>query len=141
MSKKRALPGDDDAKAPELSAHVLALVASLEKEQERFVMADEFASMYKIVPFYEKRREKLKSIPNFWTTVLQNDRVFLSVYGNHPEDSEAMKYLEDVWILRYKPDPRAYTLELVSTRKSPCFLPDINVHSISRRTHSSQTKY
>lgn len=115
MSKKRALPGDDDVKAPELSAHVLALVESLEKEQERFVMADEFASMYKIIPFYEKRREKLKSIPNFWTTVLQNDAMFVTVYGNHPEDYEAMKYLEDVWVSRHRPDPRAYTLEFVST--------------------------
>jgi template-activating factor I len=116
MSKKRALPGDNDVKVPELSAHVLALVDSLEKEQERFVMADEFASMYKIIPFYEKRREKLKSIPNFWTTVLQNDSMFITVYGNHPEDFEAIKYLEDVWVARHRPDPRAYTLELVSTR-------------------------
>jgi len=90
---------------------VLALVDSLEKEQERFVMADEFASMYKIVPFYEKRREKLKSIPNFWTTVLQNDTMFFRVYGNHPEDLEALKYLEDIHVSRHKPDPRAYTLE------------------------------
>lgn len=114
MSKKRAFPGDDQAKGAELSAHTHELIESIEREQERFVLADEFESMYKMVSFYEKRRPKLKTIPNFWITTLQNDRMFVGLYGNHPEDFEALKYLEDVWVTRHRPDPRAYTLELVS---------------------------
>jgi len=44
--------------------------------------------------------------------VLQNDPLTLTIYGNRAEDIEAIKYLEDVWVVREKPDPRAYTIEM-----------------------------
>ena len=117
MSKKRASPGDDTAKTQDLSPELEGLLDDLEKEHERLILADEFASMYKLEPFYQKRRQAVKKVPDFWLRALQNDTNFVMLYGSHREDLEALKYLEDINVTRHKPDPRAFTLEMVhSTR-------------------------
>ncbi|CAG7849243.1 SubName: Full=Related to SET protein (Protein phosphatase 2A inhibitor) {ECO:0000313/EMBL:CCA67976.1} [Serendipita indica DSM 11827] len=112
MSKKRASPGDDAAKTQDLTPELEALLDGLEKEHERLILADEFASIYKHEPFYQKRREAVRKVPDFWLRTLQNDTSFVTLYGNHREDLEALKYLEDMNVVRHKPDPRAFTLEM-----------------------------
>lgn len=86
---------------------------ALELEHDVTMIADQFESMYKMSAYHEKRREQLKAIPNFWSTVLQNDPTLGAIYGNRAEDIAALKFVEDLWISREKPDPRAYTIELV----------------------------
>jgi template-activating factor I len=114
MSKNPSAPKVDGSKqATDLSPELTAKLDALELEHDAVMIGDQFDSMYKLATYHEKRREKLKAIPNFWPTVLQNDTVLLTIYGNHAEDIEAIKYVEDVWIVREKPDPRAYTVEMV----------------------------
>lgn len=111
MSQKRS--ANDEIKPAELSSETLATLDAIEKDHHRLIVADEFQSIQRFAPFYEKRREKLKKIPQFWFGALQNDPTLLSMHGSHPEDLEALKYLEDIWVTRHQPDPRAFTLEMV----------------------------
>ena len=106
--------GEAQNRVIDLSPELQAKLDALEREHELVILADQFESMYKLAAYHEKRREKLKAIPNFWSTVLLNDTMFLTLYGNLAEDLEAIKYLQDVWVAREKPDPRAYTIEMVS---------------------------
>jgi template-activating factor I len=116
MSKNASAPqGGNSNQVTDLSPEVKAKLDALEQEHDFLMIKDRFDSIYKLATYYEKRREKLKAIPEFWPTVLQNDAVLLSVYGNHAEDLEAIKYVEDIWIAREKPDPRAYTVEMVNS--------------------------
>jgi template-activating factor I len=111
MSQKRSF--NDEIKPVELSSEQLATLDDIEREQMRLTVIDEFQTHQRFAPYYEKRREKLKKIPQFWFGALQNDVLLMGMHGNHPEDLDALKYLEDVWVVRHKPDPRAFTLEMV----------------------------
>ncbi|PVG04089.1 hypothetical protein CPB86DRAFT_821535 [Serendipita vermifera] len=112
MSGKRATAGTNIVKPAEISADLLAKLEPLQTEQDRVVLKDQFESTYKLEDYYATRRSKLKEIPNFWFTVLQNDTMLVAACGNHSEDLEALKYIEDIWVTRHKPDPRAFTLEM-----------------------------
>jgi template-activating factor I len=69
---------------------------------------------------YEKRRPLIKEIPGFWPRVLNSSRTMLAPLLVHDEDQEALKFLEDVWIIRDEVEPRVFTLELV--RQMVCML-------------------
>ncbi|KIM33577.1 hypothetical protein M408DRAFT_157192 [Serendipita vermifera MAFF 305830] len=113
MSKKPSAAREDLPKQlADLSPEHRQKLDALEQEHDVIMLADSFESIYKMVAYHEKRREQLKEIPKFWSTVLQNDNMFLTVYGNRAEDIEALKYLEDIWVAREKPDPRAFTIEM-----------------------------
>jgi hypothetical protein len=144
MSGKRAAAGDTLIKQAEISPDLLAKLDQLQAEQDRTVLHDEFESTYRMGAYYEKRRSKLKEIPNFWFTVLQNDTMLVAACGNHSEDHEALKYIEDLWVTRSKPDPRAFTIEMVGffdrfLIAARSYLNSL-YYSILRRTLSSQIK-
>ncbi|KAG8758233.1 hypothetical protein FRC14_000480 [Serendipita sp. 396] len=133
MSKKRASPGDDEIKPPEISEAHSKLLTELEDEHSRLVIADQFASLYKLIPFYKKRNESLKTIDKFWLRALQNHGAFVSLYGNHTEDLEALKYLENMWVERFEPDPRAFRLEM-HFKENPFF-----TNTVLSKTYSLKT--
>ena len=66
----------------------------------------------KLLPFYEKRRAVLKSIPKFWPVALMNHSLF-AVRAQHNADQVALSFLEDVWIVRDPVETRCFTLEFV----------------------------
>lgn len=63
-------------------------------------------------PYFEKRRKILKTVPEFWS------RAFLNMPGmamqlQHEMDQDAIKYLEDIWVVRDPVEPRCSTIEFV----------------------------
>jgi len=61
-------------------------------------------------PYYIKRREILKTIPSFWPKAFRN-MSGTAVHLQHQMDLDAVSYLEDVWVVRDKTEPRCFTLE------------------------------
>ena len=121
MGTKRASPGASRPKPP-VDAEQLAQLEALKKDNLRIQLQVDFDQLRKLVPHYEKRRSQLKKIPQFWFAALSNHSGFALQWLTHPEDVEALKHLEDVWITRHEPDPRAFTLEMVSFVLLPIFL-------------------
>jgi hypothetical protein len=113
MGTKRASPGDSRPKPP-VDAEQLAQLEALKKDNLRIHLQFAFDQLKKLAPHYEKRRSQLKRIPQFWFAALSNYSDFAIQWLTHPEDVEALKHLEDIWITRHEPDPRAFTLEMVS---------------------------
>jgi len=111
MGTKRASPGDSRPKPP-VDAEQLAQLEALKKDNLRIQLQLSFDQLKKLVPHYEKRRGQLKKIPQFWFAALSNNTDFALQWLTHPEDVEALKHLEDIWIARHEPDPRAFTLEM-----------------------------
>lgn len=112
MGTKRASPGDSRPKPP-VNPEQLAQLEALKKDNLRIQLQLHFDQLKKLVPHYEKRRGQLKKIPQFWFAALSNNADFALQWLTHPEDIEALKHLEDIWIARHEPDPRAFTLEMV----------------------------
>ncbi|GJJ09503.1 hypothetical protein Clacol_003726 [Clathrus columnatus] len=54
-------------------------------------------------PYFEKRRDVLKTIPYFWSRALRN-MPGIAMQLQHEMDQDAMRYLEDIWI-HFKPNP------------------------------------
>jgi len=111
MGTKRASPGDSRPKPP-VDAEQLAQLEALKKDNLRIELQSEYDRLRKLVSHYEKRRSQLKKIPQFWFAALSNNPEFALQWLTHPEDVEVLKHLEDVWITRHEPDPRAFTLEM-----------------------------
>lgn len=63
-------------------------------------------------PYFERRREIVKTIPDFWSKALLNMHT-ISMYLQHEMDQDAIKYLEDVWIVRDPVEPRCCIIEFV----------------------------
>ncbi|KAF8527965.1 hypothetical protein BU17DRAFT_73626 [Hysterangium stoloniferum] len=61
-------------------------------------------------PYYIKRREVLKTIPSFWPKAFRN-MAGTAVHLQHQMDLDAISYLEDLWVVRDKTEPRCFTLE------------------------------
>lgn len=121
MGTKRASPGDSRPKPP-VDAEQLAQLEALKKDNLRIQLQFDFEQLRKLVPHYEKRRGQLKKIPQFWFAALSNNPDFALQWLTHAEDIEALKHLEDMWITRNEPDPRAFTLEMVRSRLVPHLL-------------------
>ncbi|KAF8521320.1 hypothetical protein JB92DRAFT_2565785, partial [Gautieria morchelliformis] len=74
-------------------------------------------------PVYAKRRAILETIPNFWPQVLTNlPGTFLHL--QHAQDQDALSYLEDIWVIWDKTEPRCFTLEF-HFKSNPYFSDDI----------------
>ena len=56
----------------------------------------------------------MKSIPKFWPIALMN-MPQIAIYLGHNVDQQALSYLEDLWVVRDPVEPRAFTLEFVSS--------------------------
>lgn len=65
-----------------------------------------------LTPVYEKRREVLKTIPHFWAVALMN-HTLIAMHAQHHTDKLALSYLEDLWIVRDKDEPKVFTIEFV----------------------------
>ena len=65
-----------------------------------------------LVPLYEKRRDLFKNIDKFWYIALFRHRT-LKFTAQHEADKTALSYLEDVWVVRDKVEPKVFTLEFV----------------------------
>jgi hypothetical protein len=144
MGTKRASPGDSRPKPP-LDAEQLALLEALKKDSLRIQLQLHFDRLKAPVAHYEKRRSQLKKIPQLWFAALSNHTDFALQWLTHPEDVEALKHLEDIWVIRHEPDPRAFTLEMVSPLFVVYFTPLphlLTIHlSILKRILTSKTKF
>ncbi|TIA69849.1 hypothetical protein E3P92_03360 [Wallemia ichthyophaga] len=60
-------------------------------------------------PYFEKREEKLKGVPQFWPVVFRNHS-FLSVASAAPGDADALKSLENVKVERNEKDSREFDI-------------------------------
>lgn len=68
----------------------------------------------KLVDVYQRRRDLVKTIPKFWPVALMNNVTF-AMQAQHPDDQKALQHLTDVWVERHPVEPRAFTVEFVST--------------------------
>lgn len=114
MGKKRASPGADTEKNPsgdaELSdVHSEKLHQICEEANHVDIFID-FLTHETLAPFLRKRREVLKSIPNFWPVALMNNPN-ISIHAAHHQDQVALSYLEDIWVERNPKERRCFTLE------------------------------
>src|SRR5258706_7057157 len=139
MGTKRASPGDSRPKPP-VDAEQLAQLEALKKDNLRIQLQLSFDQLKKFVPHYEKRRSQLKKIPQFWFAALSNCPDFALQWLTHPEDVEALKHLEDIWITRHEPDPRAFTLEMVIPPFVAYFLPAA-AHADNGPKHFKENPY
>ena len=71
-------------------------------------------------PMYEKRRQVIKSIPNFWPVAMMNNSA-LAFQIQHNADQTALSYLEDVWVEKNTKEHRCFTIEFVSDRSFSFF--------------------
>jgi len=108
---KRAANSDKEKKVDGLLDEYALKLAESRKELDRAEIAVERIALKKYQPLYEKRRAVLKSIPLFWTTSILNHPQ-LAMIAQLDEDQEALKFLEDVWVIRDPKEHRAFTLEL-----------------------------
>ncbi|KAI0786099.1 hypothetical protein C8Q75DRAFT_774066 [Abortiporus biennis] len=111
---KRSSPGAEDEKNPlgdvELSDEDAQKLQSLQKDFARTELVLERRAQEKLLPFFEKRRTALKSIPKFWPVALMNHNMF-ALHAQHNADQVALSYLEDVWIVRDPVETRCFVLE------------------------------
>jgi template-activating factor I len=63
-------------------------------------------------PVYTKRREALKKIDKFWPVALTRHSL-VAFSAQHDADRLALSYLEDVWVVRDKLEPKVFTIEFV----------------------------
>jgi template-activating factor I len=66
-------------------------------------------------PMYEKRRQVIKSIHNFWPVAMMNNGT-LAYHIQHNADQTALSYLEDVWVEKDDKEHRCFTIEFVGGR-------------------------
>ena len=78
-----------------------------------FARTLERASIKRLIPVFEKRRELIKSIPKFWPVALMNNAA-TAVHIQHADDQKALGYLEDIWVTRSEAEHRAFVIEFVS---------------------------
>ncbi|THH17400.1 hypothetical protein EW146_g3391 [Bondarzewia mesenterica] len=113
-SKKRASPGADIEKSPldavELGEEDAMKLNDIQKDIQRAELILERRAQETLTPVYQRRREALKSIKMFWPVALMNHGVF-AVHAQHDADKTALSYLEDVWVVRDKREPKVFTLE------------------------------
>lgn len=81
----------------------------------------ELDNIRRMEPIYEKRRQLIKKIPKFWPIALFRHSS-LEADLDKKEDQEALKYLEDIWIIRNPIEPRVYAIEFVRLSASLLFL-------------------
>jgi len=111
---KRASPGADEEKNPlqnvELSDEDAKKLQAVQRDLARVELFLEKQALQKLRPVYEKRREIVKAIPNFWPVALMNNGVF-SFHVQHNADQTALSYLEDLWVTKDSQEHRCFTLE------------------------------
>ena len=66
-------------------------------------------------PLYEKRRQVIKTISNFWPVAMMNNST-LACYIQHSADKTALSYLEDIWVEKDAKEHRCFTIEFVGGR-------------------------
>ncbi|KAF9015024.1 hypothetical protein BDQ17DRAFT_1229485 [Cyathus striatus] len=111
---KRASPGAEDEKNPlqsvELSDEDAKKLQVVQRDLARTELVLERNAQAYLRPVYEKRRETLKSIPNFWPVALMNHSLF-NFFIQHNADKTALSYLEDVWVEKDPKEHRCFTIE------------------------------
>ena len=93
-------------------------------------------------PFYEKRREVIKTISNFWPVAMMNNST-LACYIQHSADKTALSYLEDIWVEKDAKEHRCFTIEFVGGRTFINFFGRLNanIYSISKKIKFSRTEF
>ncbi|KAH7104208.1 hypothetical protein BKA62DRAFT_693868 [Auriculariales sp. MPI-PUGE-AT-0066] len=109
---KRAEAGADTAKGSEIDPAQFEQLKNLSKEFLSSEIVIERHAIKESQPLYEKRRTVLKGMPGFWPRVFGSTRTAMAAVLALDEDQEAIKYLEDVWIVRDAAEPRVFTIEL-----------------------------
>ncbi|KIJ45624.1 hypothetical protein M422DRAFT_227310, partial [Sphaerobolus stellatus SS14] len=110
MSNKRASPGAEVTLGPEISDEDAQKLTKLGKDiAAREVVLERRALEY-LQPHYENRRPILKTIKDFWPRAFRN-MSGTSLHLQHQQDLDALAFLEDLWIVRDKDEPRCFTIE------------------------------
>ena len=63
-------------------------------------------------PIYEKRKQVIKTIPNFWPIAILRHSFLRSMFDD--DDMDALGHLVDVDVKPLPQEPRVFTLEFVS---------------------------
>jgi len=111
---KRASPGAEDEKSPlqnvELSDEDAKKLQEIQRDLARAELVLERQAQAYLRPMYEKRRQVIKSIPNFWPVAMMNNSA-LAFQIQHNADQTALSYLEDVWVEKNAKEHRCFTIE------------------------------
>jgi len=114
MGTKRASPGAEDEKSPlqnvELSDEDAKKLQEIQRDLARAELVLERQAQAYLRPLYEKRRQVIKSIPNFWPVAMMNNST-LAYHIQHNADQTALSYLEDVWVEKDVKEHRCFTIE------------------------------
>lgn len=82
--------------------------------QERAEIAVDAATQKILQPIYAARREAVKKLPRFWGTALAQ-HAQLAVYMAGQDDMKALTHLTDLWVEYDQVEPRAFTINFVSS--------------------------
>ncbi len=122
--------GDEDAKKlteiqRDLAHAELVLVcgcvrnwAALRRLTCFFYLTSERQAQATLKPVYEKRRDVVKAIPNFWPVALMRHSLF-NYHAQHNADQTALSYLEDLWVEKDPNEHRCFTIEFVCALPVP----------------------
>jgi len=122
MAFKRASPGAEDEKSPLQVAELNENAKKLEEIQRDLARAElvlERQAQAYLRPLYEKRREVIKTISNFWPVAMMNNSA-LAFYIQHSADKTALSYLEDIWVEKDAKEHRCFTIEF-HFKENPIF--------------------
>ncbi|KAF9481725.1 hypothetical protein BDN70DRAFT_876050 [Pholiota conissans] len=111
---KRSSPGAEDEKSPlaevELSDEDAKRLTEIQRDLARAELVLERQAQATLKPVYEKRRQVVKAIPNFWPVALMRHNLF-GYYAQHNADQTALSYLEDLWVEKDPNEHRCFTIE------------------------------
>ncbi|KAI0029143.1 hypothetical protein K488DRAFT_89013 [Vararia minispora EC-137] len=122
---KRGSPGAESSKNGDPLATVdigeeeVKILNELQKDVQRVELILERRAQEALTPVYEKRREALKKIDKFWPVALTRNSI-IAFSAQHDADRLALSYLEDVWVVRDKREPKVFTLEF-TFKENPFF--------------------
>ncbi|KZV70339.1 hypothetical protein PENSPDRAFT_734817 [Peniophora sp. CONT] len=118
---KRSSPGAEEAKdvEVELTEEQVNQLDEFTKELKRAELILERRAQEMLVPLYNKRRELFKNIDKFWYIALFRHQT-LKFTAQHEADKTALSYLEDIWVIRDKIEPKVFSLEF-TFKENPYF--------------------
>ncbi|KJA26116.1 hypothetical protein HYPSUDRAFT_181681 [Hypholoma sublateritium FD-334 SS-4] len=111
---KRGSPGAEDEKNPlpnvELSDEDAKKLTEIQRDLAHAELVLERQAQATLKPVYEKRRDVVKAIPNFWPVALMRHSLF-NYHAQHNADQTALSYLEDLWVEKDPSEHRCFTIE------------------------------
>ncbi|KAF7784702.1 hypothetical protein Agabi119p4_867 [Agaricus bisporus var. burnettii] len=102
--------GKDIFEGVVISDEIAKKLETMQRDTARVELAIERDGQKKLMPIFEKRRELLKSIPNFWSVALIRHSL-LSFQLAIGADQDALSYLEDLWVEKDPRETRCFKID------------------------------